>query len=194
MMQYPKLRELYLRIVSTVLSTYPDKVATLAGSELFVALVASLRYGVEHEEHQDSARASLEALYSMASYHAHAIVGGSGPGFSAAAHDNPGFFVDLAQLVLTSVVAPSFPSALLSPASNSLLALILCDQSAFHGLVDRLLSEQEDPTRQERLREAFSQLLAPDRFEPSLTRPARHAFQRAMVDFVAAVRGVIVIK
>jgi len=190
MMQYPGLAEQFFTLLTTVINTYPQKIATLDPA-MFTATVSALETGMLDHRPVVS-RKSFEALFRLAEFHAVEI--GSRPprpglGKNVFGGGGSSVMLHLLQQVLTFVIFQSFDASLLDPAANALFALIACEQSNFASMIEQVIRSQPDEGLQQRLSSAFTGLIQNNGVQLKFDRVNRRKFQQNLLLFVNEVRG-----
>ncbi len=190
LLQYPSIAEYFYLLLKALTDNHPGKIASL-GVALFQPVVHALEFGIM-DHRIEASRRSFEAVYKLAAFHAKEIAQ-SKPGLSQNLAQTSGsegsVFLILLQQVFTFLVFQTFDSSLLRPASNAMLALIICEQQNFVPLVERIISTQEAPELRARLSEAFQKLVSENDVQMMLDNVNRGRFEKNVVNFVNELRG-----
>lgn len=190
LLQYPSLCSQFFELVGFMIETYPEKVCSLS-YEVFDPLLQALMFGISNQDPK-VADHSLLGIASIAKEHMKSQV------LARHLEQHPHIFYSCAKRLLTEVVFHNIVTDRMDSAAMALLPLISVDVNVFSGLVEELCA-QLDPSQQNRLREAFVQLAAPDIIAKTNEggyngRMVRNAFKKAFTAFVNDVHSFILLK
>ena len=167
MLAYPKLTAAYFALLSTWLENRPLAAVSMPAA-LYDPVFASLSFGLSHHD-ANICRGALETAYELARR-------ASQHGNSAATMDH--LLRQLLNRVTVDLLTHRLHPDVVDPAGgNTLLALIVAQQSHWQGLVSSLIEAQPSIHAKERVNSLFSALLSSNGVSTSLSRPNRIKFR-----------------
>ena len=142
MLDYPKLRQRYLFVVSQSVDSEPGKVIGLA-PELFSAVMSSLEYGLDSADAIQAGNC-VYAIYMLAKYVYDKQQCGGGAAAAALAADgqHSAALVHFLQVLLDKLLFKDVGAELVDSASDLALALILCYEQLFGAMVQKLVESR----------------------------------------------------
>ncbi|CAI9091488.1 OLC1v1026537C1 [Oldenlandia corymbosa var. corymbosa] len=194
LLKYPKLCHDYFALLSHLLEVYPETVMQL-NNEAFTHIVGSLDFGLHHQD-SEVVDLCLRALKALSCYHYKEIGAGKvGLGSYAASYVDPagnsqeGILSRFLRSLLHILLFEDYSSDLVSLAADTLLSLILCEQSLFQRLGSELIEKQENPAFRSRLADALHNLTSANNLSSTLDRNNYQKFRKNLHNFLIEVRG-----
>lgn len=125
LLQIPEVCLHFFNVVSYTIDSFPFNLATIE-SKTFSMFIEAINFGLK-SVHLEIARNTLEALASLATFHAKAIHRGK-PGLGIHLQQNEQMLVHFFQLCIQHLFREELPSSLLDNYASALFPIIHCEQ------------------------------------------------------------------
>ncbi|KAF9349546.1 Exportin-4, partial [Mortierella sp. NVP85] len=199
MLKIPRLCTLYIRLISRLVESYPERLVELP-SDLLNNLMASLKYGIDHDILEVS-HLTFQAIIALALYACNASLRNSNE-YLATLRPHLDEFL---KLTFEQLLFKRLDMELVDVAGSCVLALVCASQDAYTRLIQELLGASETPLTpdlQQRLSGSFQHLSEAfptqdivgqrelTQRDVAMTTTRREIFMR----FLMGVRGVLRVK
>ncbi|KAG0001953.1 Exportin-4 [Entomortierella chlamydospora] len=199
MLKIPRVCTLYIRLISRLVESYPERLAELPG-DLLINLMASLKFGIDHNI-LEVAHLTFQAITALALFTYNSSLRNPSEYLAGL---NP-YLDQFLKLTFEQLLFKRLDVELVDVAGSCVLALVCARQEAYGGLIQELLAASETPLTpdlQQRLSSSFQHLSdafpTPDVIgqrelsirDIAMTSAKREVFMR----FLMGVRGVLRVK
>ena len=196
LLQFSKLRESYFDLVTHVVESYPEKVATL-DEPLFASFMQSLEFGARHFD-STIVRSTLSAIEEFATFVAKSrglVVGARTlPQFIGSTSDQLATNCQrhFLRLMFELVLYQTFLSDHIDCYGSAILALTISESKAFMDIAGQVLEAEPDSATKQRLTGSFETLVQSNGVVMNrLDRSNRIKFRKNFRQFVGDVRGIV---
>ncbi|KAL6501830.1 hypothetical protein OROGR_026963 [Orobanche gracilis] len=194
LLKFPKLCHTYFSLLSHMLEVYPDIIVQL-NVEAFSHILGTLDFGLHHQD-IEVVGLCLRSVKALASHHfKDGVAGKIGLGSHASSYKDPngnfheGILSRFLRSLLQLLLFEDYSADLVGPAAESLLPLILCEQSTYQSLANELIERQKNPAFRSRLTNAFYALTTSNNLSTALDRLNHQKFRKNLYSFLIEVRG-----
>lgn len=189
LLKYPKLCQLYYRLLQDLLELHTEQVAALPRDQ-FALLMKTLEVGIMHTE-ASVCQSAMEGLSGLATYHYKSTSSGRQGLVSHPWQDGVSITAHMLQVLMRRILLEDTPQDLLELSADALLPLLLTESSTFHQLGHQLLSAEADAQHHKALGDALGRLMASNGVTTDLSRANKRRFRSNLCEMVASVRGLL---